>query len=43
MHDHNTFDSPDKVNIKQFNDALAGNGAVTVRMPPKSVITLEIV
>jgi alpha-N-arabinofuranosidase len=42
IQDRNTFGAPDKVNIKPFNDTVPGNGVITVRMPPKSLVTLEI-
>jgi alpha-L-arabinofuranosidase len=42
IQDHNTFDAPDKVTIAPFNDTIHSRGVITVRMPPKSVVTLEI-
>jgi alpha-N-arabinofuranosidase len=43
IQDHNTFDNPDKVRIEPFTGAATDRNAVTVRMPPKSVVTLEII
>jgi alpha-N-arabinofuranosidase len=43
IQDHNTFDAPDTVRIAPFNGAVIAGSAVTVKMPPKSVITLELV
>jgi alpha-L-arabinofuranosidase len=37
-----TTDKPDRVGIEPFNGAVIGQNAVTVKMPPKSVITFEI-
>jgi alpha-N-arabinofuranosidase len=44
MVDHNTFDNGDKVMIREFNDAKAegADGRITVNLPPKSVVTLEL-
>jgi alpha-N-arabinofuranosidase len=42
MQDHNTFDSDDKVQLKPFSDAVISRSNVTVTLPSKSVITLEI-
>ena len=43
MQDHNTFDNGNKVGIKPFADALISRSNVTVTLPSKSVVTLEIV
>ena len=42
MQDHNTFDNSNKVAIKAFNDAVISRSTVTVTLPSKSVVTLEI-
>jgi alpha-N-arabinofuranosidase len=46
IQDHNTFEAPDVVRIKPFTGAaLSGNryrGVITVKLPAKSVVTLEI-
>jgi alpha-N-arabinofuranosidase len=42
IQDINTFDKPDRIGIEPFTGMTAGRSAVTVQMPPKSVITLEI-
>jgi alpha-N-arabinofuranosidase len=44
MNDHNTFDVGDKVVIRDYNDAKSESvgGKITVIMPPKSVVTLEL-
>jgi alpha-N-arabinofuranosidase len=43
IQDCNTFDAPDTVGIAPFNGAAIKRSTVTVTMPPKSVVTLEIV
>jgi alpha-N-arabinofuranosidase len=43
MHDHNTFKDSDKVHIKDFADFAISRNIVSVKMPSKSIITLEIV
>ncbi|GHV69366.1 intracellular exo-alpha-L-arabinofuranosidase 2 [Spirochaetia bacterium] len=42
MQDHNTFDKPDVVGIAKFNDAVISGSKLTVTLPAKSVVTLEI-
>jgi alpha-N-arabinofuranosidase len=42
MRAHNTFDRPDVVGIQDFNDAVLTGNRVTVTLPPKSVVTLEL-
>jgi alpha-N-arabinofuranosidase len=42
MADHNTFDDGNKVVIRDFNDAKAEGAKITVNLPPKSVVTLEL-
>jgi alpha-N-arabinofuranosidase len=43
IQDYNSFDKGDKVQIKSFNDAVISGSGVTVTLPSKSVVTLEIV
>jgi alpha-N-arabinofuranosidase len=43
MQDHNTFTDPGKIGIKEFSDAVISGRQVTVTLPSKSVVTLEIV
>jgi alpha-N-arabinofuranosidase len=40
--DHNTFDKGDTVGVNRFNDAVITGAKVTVTLPPKSVVTLEL-
>ena len=40
--DHNTFDSPDKVKPAVFNGASISGNVLTVKIPAKSIITLEL-
>jgi len=41
--DHNTFEEGEKVKLKEFSGAVPkANGKVTVTLPPKSVVTLEL-
>jgi len=44
MGDHNTFDEGDKVKIREFHGVTAEGiaGKITVNLPPKSVVTLEL-
>jgi alpha-N-arabinofuranosidase len=42
IRDHNTFDDPHRVNIAEFKDAVISRSNVTVTLPAKSVVTLEI-
>jgi alpha-N-arabinofuranosidase len=42
MQDHNTFDKPDAVGMAKFNDAVISGSKITVTLPAKSVVTLEI-
>jgi len=42
MQDHNTFEDADKVKIKEFSGALVSHGNITVTLPAKSLVTLEI-
>jgi len=42
MRDHNTFENGNMVQLKQFNDAVISRSNVTVTLPSKSVVTLEI-
>ncbi len=42
VNDHNTFENPDKVGLKEFKDAKFDKQNLTVKLPSKSVIMLEI-
>ena len=42
MNDRNDFGKPETVNIKPFTGAQLHNGILTVSLPAKSIITLEI-
>jgi alpha-N-arabinofuranosidase len=42
MQDHNTFENTEKVGIRAFTDAVVTHGNVSVILPAKSVVTLEI-
>jgi alpha-N-arabinofuranosidase len=44
MQDHNTFDRPDKIGVRDFTGVRlsAAPGEALVHMPPMSVVTLEI-
>lgn len=39
---YNTFDNPNQVVLKDFNDAKYKDGALTVKMPAKSLVTIEV-
>jgi alpha-N-arabinofuranosidase len=43
IQDHNTFEKGDTVGVKAFDDAVISRNNVTVTLPSKSVVTLEIV
>jgi alpha-N-arabinofuranosidase len=42
MQDHNTFDNPDAVKLRPFAGAVISRSNISVVLPPKSVVTLEI-
>jgi alpha-N-arabinofuranosidase len=44
MGDHNTFDRPDRISLREFTGLRRGDtpGAVLADMPPMSVVTLEV-
>jgi len=42
INDYNTFDKPDVVGVKDFNDAKISGGKLNVNLPAKSVVMLEI-
>ncbi|MDR2418924.1 MAG: alpha-N-arabinofuranosidase [Treponema sp.] len=39
---HNTFDKPDTVKVKDFNTVSVSGGSLAVRLPPMSVVTVEL-
>ena len=41
LQDYNSFDNPNKVQIKPFNDAKLNDGKLQLSFPPFSVIVLE--
>jgi alpha-N-arabinofuranosidase len=42
MRAHNTFDKPEQVRIRDFNDAVISGSRLTVTLPSKSIVTVEI-
>ena len=42
INDHNTFDEPSKVTVKDFNGATLNRDDLTVTLPPKSVVLVEL-
>jgi alpha-N-arabinofuranosidase len=42
INDHNTFDNPNNVTVKDFNGARISQGMLTVKLPSKSVVLLEL-
>jgi len=42
INDYNTFEKPDKVGVKDFTGAKLSGGKLTVNLPSKSVVMLEI-
>lgn len=39
---HNTFENPYQVQLENFKDAKYKNGALTVKLPAKSLVTIEL-
>ena len=39
---HNTFDNPNEVVLKEYNDAQIKNGILTVLIPSKSLVTINL-
>jgi alpha-N-arabinofuranosidase len=42
INDFNSFEKPNTVGIKDFNDAKLSGGKLTVILPAKSIVMLEI-
>jgi len=42
VQDHNTFDDPEKVKPTSFNDATLKDKTLEVKLPPASVVVLEL-
>jgi len=42
INDYNSFDKPETVGVKDFSDAKISGGKLTVNLPSKSVVMLEI-
>lgn len=42
MHDHNTFEQPNKVGTKEFKQFKLKGDQLTVEMPAKSIVVLEL-
>ena len=42
MNAYNDFGKPEAVNIKPFTGAQLKNGILTVSLPAKSIVTLEV-
>ena len=42
INDYNTFDKPNTVSVKDFNDAKLSGGNLNITLPSKSVVMLEI-
>ncbi len=42
INDHNTFEKPNVVVVKDFKDAKLSNGKLSIQLPAKSVVMLEI-
>ncbi|PXV60190.1 alpha-L-arabinofuranosidase [Dysgonomonas alginatilytica] len=39
---HNTFENPDVVHLEDYKGAIYKNGTLTLKMPAKSLITVEL-
>jgi alpha-N-arabinofuranosidase len=42
MAGHNTFDKPDAVTLQEFSGSAISGSTLTVELPPKSVVTVEL-
>jgi alpha-N-arabinofuranosidase len=42
MTDHNTFESPDKIQPQIFKDSKLESGVLTLKLPPVSVVVIEL-
>lgn len=42
INDHNTFDKPNAVAVKDFKGATLAKGALSIVLPPKSVVMIEV-
>ena len=42
LNDYNSFDRPNTIGVKDFNGAKLSGGKLTVTLPPKSVVMVEI-
>ena len=42
IHDHNTFDDPDKIEPKIFSGASLKNNSISLTVPPFSLVVLEV-
>ena len=42
INDHNTFENPNNVTVKDFNGVRIDSGTLSVRLPSKSVVMLEL-
>jgi alpha-N-arabinofuranosidase len=40
--DHNTFDEPDKIRIKEFKDLSVKDGKLLINLPAKSIVEIEL-
>jgi len=42
INDHNTFENPNTVTVKEFKEARINGGTLSVQLPSKSVVVLEL-
>ncbi len=42
IHDHNTFENPDKVKPATYKGATIKGNSLTAKLPPFSVVVLEL-
>jgi alpha-N-arabinofuranosidase len=40
--DHNTFDNPDNVSVKEFTDIKISKGKIDAMLPSKSVVLIQV-
>lgn len=42
LNDHNTFDNPEVVQVKEFKNIKVNKGNLEVKVPAKGIVTIEI-
>ena len=42
MNAYNDFNKPERVNIKDYGDVKVKNNRMTINLPPKSIVLVEL-